>query len=218
MEPVKRTRRYDASGRRAQARRTREAILDIAQRRFLSDGYAATTVAAIARESGVSVESIYKGFGGKAGLVKGLYERGLQGRGPVPATQRSDQMKEAATDPLGILRHWGTFAAEVASTLTPILLLVRAAAATDPDMAAFLDHTDDQRLERMRQNAGFLAARGYLRDGVTVDEAADVLWTASSYELYEVLVLKRGWSPERFSRFVAEMMAAALLPAPPAPG
>ncbi|MGH3646029.1 MAG: TetR/AcrR family transcriptional regulator [Micromonosporaceae bacterium] len=47
-------------------------------------GYAATTLAAIAREAGVSVETIYKAFGGKSGLVRALYERGLTGIGPVP--------------------------------------------------------------------------------------------------------------------------------------
>ena len=45
-EGVKTRRRYDSSGRREQARRTRELLLDTAQRRFLEDGYAATTVAA----------------------------------------------------------------------------------------------------------------------------------------------------------------------------
>jgi hypothetical protein len=125
-------------------------------------------------------------------------------------------MRLAEHDPEAIVRNWGTFAAEVASTLTPVLLLVRAAAATDPDMATFLDHTDAERLERMRHNAQFLVDRGYLRDGVTLDQATDVLWTSSSPELYELLVLKRGWSLPQFARLVAQLINSALLrdPAP----
>jgi len=58
MANVKPKRRYDSTGRQAQARRNRHAILDAAQRQFLEGGYAATTSAAVAAEVGVSVESI----------------------------------------------------------------------------------------------------------------------------------------------------------------
>ena len=214
---VKRTRRYDASGRRVQARRNRETVLDAARRQFLDGGYAGTTVAAIAREAGVSVETVYKAFGGKSGLVRAIYERGLIGRGPTPAYQRSDEMRARETDPRTIMREWGVLTTEVAAEVTPIRLLMRSAAATDPEMAALLDESDGERLERMRHHARFLDQRGYLRDGVTVSEATDVLWTCSSVELYELLVLKRGWPDQRFAQFVADFMIAALLPTSPQP-
>ena len=67
---VKKRRSYDASARRARAQRTRSTILEVARRRFLGEGYATTTVAAIAADAGVSVETIYKAFGGKPGLVR----------------------------------------------------------------------------------------------------------------------------------------------------
>ena len=218
MAKVKSTRRYDASGRQAQARRTREAILDAAQRQFVEGGYAATTVAAVAREAGVSVETIYKGFGGKPGLVRALYDRGLVGRGPVPAYLRSDAVREQETDPAAIMREWSTITSEVASAVTPIRLLMRSAAATDADIAALLSATDQAHLERMRDHARVLAGRGYLRQGVTVEEAADVLWVCSSVELYELLVRKRGWSLPRFAEFLADFMIGTLLPRDPAPG
>jgi AcrR family transcriptional regulator len=215
MAHVKSKRRYDSSGRQAQARRNREAILDAAQRQFLQAGYAATTIAAIAKEAGVSVETIYKAFGGKPGLVRAIYERGLTGRGTVPAYQRSDAMRERETDPETIMRNWGVLTAEVASVVTPIRLLIREAAATDPEMAALLNASDDERLERMAHHGRFLQQRGYLRRGVTLAEATDVLWTCSSVELYELLVLKRGWSMPRFAEFVSGFMIATLLPSNP---
>ncbi|HVL03972.1 MAG TPA: TetR family transcriptional regulator, partial [Acidimicrobiales bacterium] len=57
---VKPRRRYDARGRQEQARRTRWAVLEAAHRLFLEQGYAATTMAAIAAEAAVSVETVYK--------------------------------------------------------------------------------------------------------------------------------------------------------------
>lgn len=212
MANVKSKRRYDSRSRQAQARRSREAILDAAERQFLEGGYAATTIAAIAGEARVSVETIYKAFGGKAGLVRAIYERGLAGRGPVPAYERSDAMRERETDPRTIARNWGALASEVSSLVAPILLLVRSAAAADPEMAALLEVSDEERLERMRHHARYLAERGYLRKGVTVAEATDVLWTSCSLEIYEALVVKRGWSLPRFAAFVADFMIAALLP------
>jgi hypothetical protein len=95
--------------------------------------------------------------------------------------------------------------------MTPIRLLIRAAAVTDPEMAAVLKDGDDERLQRMRHHAVFLAARGYLRDGISTDKAADVLYTCSSLELFEVLVLQRGWPAPEFARFVADFMISNLL-------
>ena len=69
MTHVKPRRRYDSSSRQELARRNRQSVLDAAERRFLREGYANTTVAAVAVDAGVSTELVYKAFGGKGGLV-----------------------------------------------------------------------------------------------------------------------------------------------------
>ena len=63
----------------------------------------------------------------------------------------------------------------------------------------------------MRVNARHLHAGGHTRAGVSLSQAADVLWTYSSPELYELLVLKRKWPLSRYGTFVGESIAAALL-------
>lgn len=211
---VKSKRRYDATRRRAQAARTRSTVLDVARREFLEHGYAATTVARIAAEAGTSVETIYKAFGGKSGIVRALWERGLSGRGPVPAPERSDLLSSTETDPARVLRGWGAFSTEVAPEVAPILLLVRGAAATDPDMAALLADAEAQHRTRMRHNARRLQRRGWLRSGISLAHATDVLCVYSSAELYELLVVKSGWPLKRYGEFVGEALVAALLPGP----
>jgi AcrR family transcriptional regulator len=212
-DPVNPKRRYDSSRRRQQALRTREAVLEAAQRLFLAAGYAGTTVAAIAGAADVSVETIYKAFGGKPGLVRAIWDRGLEGEGPVPAETRSDHMRSIERDPRRVLEAWGTLTAEVAPRVAPILLLIRNAAAADPDMAALLEEADRARLTRMEHNVRDLYERGDLRRGVTFEEARDVLWVYSSPELFELLVSHRRWPLERYGRFVAQGMVAAILPA-----
>jgi len=210
--PVNTRRRYDSSGRRERARQTRDQIVDAARELFLADGYAATTVAAIAAAARVSVETIYKGFGGKPGLVRAIAERGLAGQGPVPAEQRSDHIRDTEPDPRRILAAWGTFTAEIAPRVAPILMLARDAAASDPEVALTLDQISAARLDRMALNARGLFEAGHLRPEITPGEAADIMWTYSSPELYELLVLRRGWSADRYGRFVGQALIAALLP------
>src|SRR5882724_5684203 len=121
--PVKAKRKYDSSRRRKQALRTRETILAAARDLFLRHGYAGTTIASIADAADVSVETIYKGFGGKPGLVRAISEKGLEGTGPTPAEQRSDQVRTLERDPRRVMREWGTFTTEVAPLAAPIALL-----------------------------------------------------------------------------------------------
>ena len=212
MSGVKKARRYDSSSRLAQALRNRSAILEAAERQFLERGYAATTVVSVAQEAGVSVETVYKAFGGKAELVGAIYERGLVGRQESSAYERSDAMREEATNARKILQYWAGLIAELGPALSPIRLLMRSAAETDPDLAKVLEKSDKERLERMRHNARFLTKRGYLRAGVTAADAADVLWMCTSDEFYELLVQRRGWSLRRLERFVSDLLVAALLP------
>ena len=208
---VKGKRRYDASSRREQANRSRSRIIEAAERRFLDDGYALTTIAAIGDDAGVSVDTIYKSFGGKPGLVRAIREQALRGARPVPAEQRSDELQTEELDPRKIIEGWGRFSTEIAPRASPILLLLRDAARTDPDLHVLLEEMDSDRLRRMTDNARRLHAAGHLRSGITVAVAADVMWTYSSPELYELLVLRRGMPVKRYGQFIADAMITALL-------
>ena len=83
----------------------------------------------------MSVDTIYKGFGSKPGLVRGICEQALAGEGPVPAETRSDALNSTESDPRAIIRGWGALTTEVAPRIAPILLLIRDATAADPEMA-----------------------------------------------------------------------------------
>ncbi len=214
MDTGKRSRAYNSRGRQAQASRNREAILGIARVSFLERGYAATTMASIAAQAGLSVDTVHKAFRGKAGLVRAIYEQSLAGQGPITAPRRSDEMQMTESDPHAIVRHWGVLTTEVAPLVAPIHLLIRDASVTDPEMAALLSDSDSQRRERMRHNASTLADRGHLKPGITLQHATDIMWTYSSPELYELLVIRCEWDLTRYGQFLAASIAAALLPAP----
>lgn len=216
MDPAEglvKTRRYDASRRRADAARTRARVLEVAERLLLADGYAATSVAAIARAAGVSAELVYKTFGGKAGLVREILYRSLLGSGPVPAPDRSDAVAATDVDARTLLAEWAQLATEVAPRGSPVMLLVRAGAASDGDLADLLEHMHAQRLERMDLNARRLIAHAGVRSDLGVEQIRDVLWSYSSEEVYDLLVLRRGWSVDAYREFIFRGMSAQLLEA-----
>jgi AcrR family transcriptional regulator len=209
---------YDRTRRRERAVQSREAILDAASRRFLGEGFRATTISSIAVDAAVSVDTIYKAFGGKSGLVKALCERALAGSGTVPAETRSDELQAETQDPRRLLHELGRLTTEVAPRIAPLLLLLATAAETDQEAARLRAELDSSRLARMTRVATVLAGKVPLRADLSIHEAGQVMWTYSSPELYQLLVITCGWSPDRFGKFVGEALAAALLPdADPAP-
>lgn len=202
-------RAYDASRRQERARQQRLATLDHAQRLFLDHGYVATTVESIARAAGVSAATVYKTYGGKTGLVRALCERALSGEGPVPAETRSDALR-ASNDARAVVDGWGALTAEVSPRTSPLLLLLRSAAETDCEAAALYAEFNDTRLLRMAENARYIDEGGHLNVGVTVEEARDVMWLCTSPELYELLVLQRGWTTAMFGSFVSSILESVL--------
>jgi len=202
---------YDGSRRRDQARRTRAAIIDAALHRFLRDGYTTTTIASIAADAGASADTIYKTFGGKAGLLRVMCQDALAGAGPIPAEERSDAMQAAETDPRRMLRGLGTLTTEVSPRVAPLLLLLAAAAETDGALTELRAELETARLARMTQVARTLAGKTRLRAGRSVEEVAEIMWIYSSPDLYRLLVVCRGWSAARYGQFVGESLVDTLL-------
>jgi hypothetical protein len=120
-------------------------------------------------------------------------------------------MQADQSDPSRMLRGLGTLTAEVAPRIAPLLLLLARAAETDTEVAQLRAGLDVARLARMTQVAEILATKARLRPGLSVQEAAEIMWTYSSPELYGLLVVSRGWSPDRYGEFVGESLVDALL-------
>jgi AcrR family transcriptional regulator len=207
-------RQYNSSSRQAHARQNRAAVLAAARRLFLERGYAETTMAAIAAEAGVSVETIYKTFENKPGLLSAMFALTVAGDDgePLPDLDRefiTDLWAER--DASAKLRKYGELLGQRGVRVQPVQLLARQAAESDPAAAIVYEKIRDERLANTTLFANFLHDRGHLRPGVTVDEARDVLWTYNSAELWELLVIKRGWQPHRYGHWIGEALIAALL-------
>jgi AcrR family transcriptional regulator len=206
-------RRYDASGRRARARHTREEIAEAAQRLFQENGYARTKIVDVAQEANVSPETIYKAFGSKGALLVAVVTASIRGDTDATPLRRRpviDAVRQEP-DPRRQFQMYGNLLSEVNPRLAPLVRVMREAATGDPEVAAALAQLKAHRLEGMSEFAALLGDRGALRPGISKQEARDVLWTLNSPELYELLVLERGWNARRYGRWIAHELAAALL-------
>jgi AcrR family transcriptional regulator len=214
MSPdVKTSRRYDSSGRQAQARRNRAAVLQAAHELFMDRGFAVTTMPDIAAAAGVSVQTVYKAFGNKPRLAKAVFDVAMAGDDEaVPMLQRASLGRvQSEADPHAKLRLYGEFLAQVAPRHVPVQLVIRDAAGSDPDARAVWAELQAERLRGMTLFARALHDEGNLRPGISTNEARDVLWTYNSAELFQLLVIERGWSPKRYGRWVADALIAALI-------
>ncbi|MFF4625081.1 COG3415 family protein [Nonomuraea jabiensis] len=89
------------------------------------------------------------------------------------------------------------------------------AAGQSPELAAIKDAIAQRRAANMRLFAQDLAATGDLRDGLDLDQIADVVWSAGSAEFYGLLVLERGWSPDVYHQWLADTWCRLFLPPDP---
>ena len=210
---VKPRRPYHSTTRQDQARRTRRAIIDAAHHLFLTDGFAATTMPAVAAAAGVAVPTVYKAFANKPRLAKAVFDTAIAGDDEtVPMLEREALSRvRDEPDPPTMFRRYGDFLAAVAPRHVPVQLVIRDAAATDPDARAVWAELQAERLTGMTIFATTLQDRGILRAGVSVDDARDTLWTYNSAELYQLLVVERRWTPDHYGQWIAAALTAALL-------
>jgi AcrR family transcriptional regulator len=214
-EPVKPTRRrYDATRRRAAALETRRAIVLAARRLFLERGYAATTMAAIADAAGVSHETIYATLGPKPALFRHLIETALSGtEEPIPPLERDYARQVMAEyDPTRLIEVYARAMCLTQERLAGLFEVLNQAAASAPELAAYLSELIVRRAHYTKMIAEHLAEIDGLREDVTVQTAADVLFALNSSEFFLLLARDRNWQPQQYERWLADAWKRLLLP------
>jgi AcrR family transcriptional regulator len=207
-------RRYDASGRRAAAEETRSRIVGAARRLFLDRGYAATRMVEIAKEAGVSLETVYASVGTKPALMRHLVETALSGSDePIPALERASTREiRAEPDPRRKLVMFAKVIRELNQRVAPLWVVLKEAAAGDAELRAMAAELDRRRAGHMRVFvAEALEATGALRSGLSVDTAADVIWATNAPEFFLLLVQDRGWDPDSFEEWLSDTWARILV-------
>lgn len=199
--------------RAEQAQQTRQRIMGAAEALFLSGGYAPTTLQAVAAAAGVAVETVYSRFGNKANLLSAILEKGIVGASEGRDILEQPEIGEirACTDQVEQVRLLASFSRGILERTDTAHRILRSAAAVD-NAASRLQHQDNlRRIEGQRVYVEILLANGPLRKGLTAAEAADSYSALASPEAYAFLVGDRGWTADRFERWLADTLTRTLL-------
>ena len=201
----------------ARTRLARAAVVQAARDLFLERGYGATTIEAISERADVPPATVYRLFTSKLGILKSLLDVSIVGddeRAPM-AGRRQIQTLLAEPDPREKLAGFVAIIVQVNARIAPLYRILVSAAGADIDAAALLDVLTTQRQQGQRLIARSLARAGALRTDLRERDAADVVHALLSPELYRLLVVDRGWGPERYERWLVTTLIDQLLPAPP---
>jgi len=204
---------YDNQGRRAGSEATRTRILEVAAELLTSQGYRATTIAEIARRAEVHVDTIYALVGRKPALLRELIERAISGtdRPVAPAERDYVRAMNAVVDPARKLTIYAGAIRGIHARMAPLLLALRDAASTEEEAEQVWREIGDRRARNMRDLVRGLGPDGTLRAGVSIDEAADVIWATASAEMFVLVTAERGWTPEAYERWLADTWIRMLL-------
>lgn len=214
-ENVKR-RQYRSPLREHQALETKAAILDAAQVLFVENGYGATSIRAIADKAGVSEATVYASFGRKASILWAALLRAVIGDDEDDESAISHKLVRSVRSAEGIVerthlllrwsrQHWERGAADLE-------VAMERAVDTDPELTDMAKRAVEGRLQAVRQSLELALEAGSLRDGLAIEDVVDLIWAIDSPQVYRSLVRGRGWSPEKYERWMAEIITRVFLP------
>lgn len=207
-------RSYDATSRRTRAeaerRATRRRVVDAAQRLFVEKGYVATTIADIAKEAGVAVQSVYKAGKSKAELLHAVVDLAVAGDDDdILLTDRPSVASiRAEPDPRRQVEQLAELVADVQIRSAPVQHAYRQAAAVDPTVADSLDqalrrrHTTFETMIAMIPEASLRLSR---------EDSADTAWAIGSSEVFLLLQRTRSWDAERYRTWLRQVLLHELL-------
>jgi AcrR family transcriptional regulator len=208
-------RRYRSPLREHQALETKAAILDAAQELFVEDGYGATSIRAIAGKAGVSEATVYASFGQKASILWAALLRAVIGDEEDDTSTIPQKLARSVRQAEGIIertrlilrwsrQHWERGAADLE-------VAMERAVDTDPELTEMAERAAEGRLEAVRQGLTLALEAGSLRDGLADEDVVDLIWAIDSPQVYRSLVRGRGWSPDKYERWMGEIITRAFL-------
>lgn len=209
-----RTRNRESQAHRARA--TRRKIVRAAVELFVRDGYLQTTMAEIAREAGVAVQTLYLSFGGKGAVLASAIDVTIAGDDePVPIAEREwHQGMRDEPDGRRAFGHFLAASSTIIGRFYPLYAAVRAAAA-DPEVAELLEEKKRERYRTFRGVIEELAGKAGYDPRLPVDRAAAIVYAQLSEETYGLLVVEHGWTVQEWTAWVERHVAADLFPGPP---
>lgn len=204
-------------GRRARkALATRNRVLDAAERLFVRDGYAATTIAAIAEEADVAVQTVYAVFGNKRAILNELLAVRVVGDDTTAPLQGREEWQalEREPDPRRQVALLAAIATQIGDRIAGLYQVLAGAAGSDPEIAELYRDQQQARYKDQQRLARSLARKGALKEGLSETQATDIMWAIANPNTHHALIGQRGWKADQYEQWLTETLSFALLKEP----
>ena len=192
--------------RQRQREETRIEILNVARGLFAEQGYAATSMATIAKSAGVAIQTIYDSVGSKAEILVALtafIEQPVAGIWEKSAT--TVDAKEMLALAIGLTRTINEQSGD-------ILMLISSTALTEPSVADALHQGQGLHIEGTRKWIEMMDGRGMLHPGVTVNYAAATLGILTFWTVWRELTVEFGFSFDGAEEWITDSLSRLILP------
>jgi AcrR family transcriptional regulator len=191
----------------------RTRILEAARTLFVDQGFAATSVAAIAAAAGVSAPTVFAVFGSKVNLLKEAAETTIVGdTEAIPMAERAEMRHiHAGETAEEVLDRLAELVVSRSAAVQPIFSVIYGARDGHPEIAALVELLDNQRLIGATRLARTVADRLGTDDEKLINELRDGIWTAMSTTIYEALVVQRGWTLARYQQWIGAVFRIPLV-------
>ena len=204
---------YVSATRTKQAEKTRKRVIEAATRLFVQQGYATTTMRAIADEAGVSVPTVELLFGTKAQLLHVVIDVAVAGDDePVPVLRRAWAADaQSARDLAGFLSVVAKVLSAAQARSAGVVLAAYEAAASDPDIQLLIMDRESQRERTATWIVNGVVERAGLRPGLDRARATDTLWMLMDPVIFHRLTRHRDWSSDRYAFWFADSVTRLLV-------
>ena len=205
---------YDARRRRERAAEersaTRRRVVEAARELFLSRGYVATTMADIAREAGVALQSVYTAGQSKADLLHLVTDLAVAGDDQeIMLVDRPEFAAVAAeSDPERQVQMLAGLIAATMERLAPVWIAYREAAAVDAKAASNLVAAHRRRRETFGSMIRMVPEQRLRHDH---DRSADTMWAIGSIDVFLLLRTVLEWDATRYADWLSDTLIDQLV-------
>ncbi len=196
----------------ARTRLARQAVIGAARTLFVERGYQAATIEAISELSDVPSATVYRLFVSKLGILKAVLDVSIAGDDRTASVAQRPEVAAvlAETDLTTLLTAFTELVVSINKRTNDVYRVLSNAAASDTGAAALFTNYQQQRAEGQRNFARRIADTRGLRPGLRERDVADLIHALMSPELYGLLVADRGWTPERYQRWLTQAITHQL--------
>jgi AcrR family transcriptional regulator len=198
-----------ARGRRDRTEATERRIVKAAYALFCARGYTGTTMADVAREAEVAVQTVYFIFRTKPALLREAYSYAVMGdeKPQIPQDQPWYRQMVAATDAVTGLRALVSGVGEIARRVAPLATAAQDSARSDPEVQDVVAFQERWRAAGHAEMLDILVAKSALRAGLDPKHANDLLLLFVGMDVYNALVGTAGWTHEAWVDWTVSALA-----------